>query len=147
MNFLHEFNQPNCGLHTCTKCSTTPINEHYREELNEDYLTQSFPTLITPQNALQSIKFALEDVMESMNCTQTAHVHDDGSITVVDGPNVRGALYHLFNSIKNTLTKAGINLWEYSDALFLENANIDPDSISFEDFLDRFLESNKPDEE
>ena len=140
MSYLHDFNTPNCGLRTCTKCSTTPSWADVDCEYHiKNYLENPFPDSIDPTDALHSIKHVVEDVMESMRCASTVHVHDDGTYTVVDGPNVEGALYHLFNAVKNTLIRAGIVPWEFSDSEFLADAGINEDSIVFEDFLDEYL--------
>lgn len=151
MNFLHEFNQPNCGLPGCTKCSTLPSwYLKSQEDLLTEYLIDPVSTPvqnIDPAQALKRIKWIIEDIMESMNTVQTVHVHDDGSETVVNGPNIHGALHHLFNGIKNILVNAGFVPWEYNDNCFLENAGIDPQSFIFEDFLDEFLSTDKPDQE
>jgi len=151
MNFLHEFNIPNCGLHTCTKCTTTPSwVKQSQYELLTQYLLEPVSTPVEnldSRKALEKIKWILEDIMETMNCVQTVYVHDDGSETVVEGPNLAGTLYHLFNGIKNTLTLSGINIWEYNDTLFLQDAQIDDSSIWAEDALDYFLAQDKPDEE
>lgn len=151
MNFLHEFNVPNCGLRTCTKCGTVPnwVSQSQHELLTQ-YLLEpvSIPVEnLDPSEALKKIKWILEDIMESMNTAQTVHVHDDDSETVVEGPNLVGALYHLFNGVKNTLVSAGIVPWEYNDELFLEQTRIDSSSITFENFLDDFLADDKPEED
>lgn len=151
MNFLHGFNVPNCGLLTCTKCGTVPnwVRQSQYELLTQ-YLLQPVSTpveTLDPFKALEKIKWILEDIMESMNSTQTVHVHDDDSETVVEGPNIVGALYHLFNGVKNTLVSSGIIPWEYNDELFLEQARIDSSSITFENFLDNFLANDKPEED
>lgn len=147
MNFLHEFNIPSCGLRSCTKCSVPVVPKDIQAETYNNYLSSSFPDVIDPAEALRRIKYTLEDIMETMNVTTTCHWHQDGTETLVDGPDIHNALYHLFNSVKNILTSSGINLWEYNDTLFLEDAQIDDSSIWAEDALDHFLAQDKPDEE
>lgn len=151
MNFLHQFNIPNCGLLTCTKCSTTPswIKQSQYELLTE-YLLEPVSTPLEdldPRKALERIKWILEDIMETTNCSQTVHLHDDGSETVVEGPNFAGVLYHLFNGIKDILVRTGVVPWQYDDESFLEHARIDSTSVTVENFLDDFLEDDKPDDE
>jgi hypothetical protein len=151
MNFLHHFNLPTCGLDTCTKCSTVPswyLQEQYA--LLTQYLVDPVSTPVEnldPHEALKKIKYTLEDIMENMNVTSTVHFHEDGTETVVEGPNIKGSLYHLFNSLKNILIIAGMVPWEYNDSVFLEQTGIDPDSITFEDFLDDFLSQDKLDDD
>jgi hypothetical protein len=148
MNFLHHFNLPTCGLDTCTKCSTIPSwypQEHYA--LLTKYLLDPVSTPVEnldPREALKKIKYTLEDIMENMNVTTTLHCHEDGTDTVVEGPNIKGSLYHLFNSLRNILIDAGMVLWEYNDSVFLDQTGIDSDSITFEDFLDDFLSQDNP---
>jgi len=149
MNFLHRFNLPSCGLCNCTKCSDPDWLPEYHYQLATEYLLQpvSVPhENLDPVKALHMIKYVLEDVMETMNVTQRHHWHQDGTETVLDGPDVHNVLYHLFNAIKNTLLAAQIVPWEYNDTTFLEDAGIDPESITFENFLDDFLSDDKPDE-
>jgi hypothetical protein len=148
MNFLHHFNLPTCGLDTCTKCSTVP--SWYPEEqyaLLTQYLVDPVSTPVEnldPHEALKKIKYTLEDIMENMNVTSTVHCHEDGTDTVVEGPNIKGSLYHLFNSLRNILIAAGMIPLEYNDSVFLEQIGIDPDSIVFENFLDDFLSQDNP---
>lgn len=147
MNFLHEFNIPSCGLRSCTKCSVPTLPEDIQTQQYNDYLNSSFPDVLDPSQALLKIKHTLEDIMETMNVHTSCHCHEDGTETLVDGPNIQSALYHLFNSVKNILTRSGVNVWEYNDTLFLEGAQIDDSSIWAEDALDHFLAQDKPDEE
>jgi hypothetical protein len=148
MSYLHQFNIPNCGLRSCTKCSTTPSwSDADREYHIKNYLKNPFPDPTDPTDALKSIKHVIEDIMESMRVSITVHWHDDGTYTHVHGPNVEGALYHLFNAVKNILIKSGIVPWEFSDSEFLFDAGVNEDSIVFEDFLDDYLRGYTEDDD
>lgn len=147
MNFLNEFNMPSCGLRTCTKCSVPVLPKDIQTQVYNEYLNSSFPDVLDPAKALLRIKYVLEDIMESMNAGGTCHCHQDGTETLVDGPDIQNALFHLFNSVKNILICSGINVWEYNDTLFLEGAQIDDSSIWAEDQLDHFLADDVPDED